>query len=100
MSRPRLLADHDLNERLRKGVLRREPALEFACVRDFGMEQRPDDEILAFAAQEGWIVVSHDVKTMSAAAQARVQAGQPMNGLLLARQHSPLAPVIDNLVLI
>ncbi len=37
MSRPRFLADHDLNEHIVTGVLRREPAAEFLCVREFGL---------------------------------------------------------------
>ena len=34
MSRPRFLADHDLNEHIIDGVLRREPAVEFLRARD------------------------------------------------------------------
>ena len=36
MSRPRFLADHDLNEHIVAGVLRREPTLEWVRVRDVG----------------------------------------------------------------
>ena len=46
MSRPRLLADHDLNEHLVRGVGRREPAIEFIRVRDIGMHERSDAEVL------------------------------------------------------
>jgi hypothetical protein len=34
MTAPRFLADHDLNEQIVTGVLRREPALEFIRSRD------------------------------------------------------------------
>jgi hypothetical protein len=37
MSRPRFLADHDLNEHLVTGVLRREPTIEFLRVREVGL---------------------------------------------------------------
>jgi hypothetical protein len=46
MSRPRFLADHDLNEQIVTAVLRREPALEFVRARDVGMSERPDAEVL------------------------------------------------------
>lgn len=100
MSRPRFLADQDLNEHILRGVLRREPAIEFVELRDVGLEKRSDTEVLAYAAAESQIVVSHDVNTMSAAARVRLDAGQPMSGLLLVHQLTPLAPVIDSLVLI
>jgi predicted nuclease of predicted toxin-antitoxin system len=68
MSRPRFLADHDLNEHIVDAVLRREPTIEFVRVRDVGMRESSDAEVLAFAAQQGLIVVSHDVNTMTSAA--------------------------------
>ena len=46
MSRPRFLADHDLNEHIVQGVLRQEPSLEFVRVRNVGMSERSDEEIL------------------------------------------------------
>jgi predicted nuclease of predicted toxin-antitoxin system len=69
-------------------------------LRDVGLDKSLDSEVLAYAASEHWIVVSHDVNTMSAAANTRLIAGQPMHGLLLVHQLSPLAAVIENLVLI
>jgi hypothetical protein len=100
MSRPRFLADHDLNEHIVDGVLRREPALEFVRARDVGLSDRPDAEVLAYAAANGFLVVSHDVNTMPAEAYARVAAAQPMPGLLMVHQAQPIAPIIDTLVLI
>jgi predicted nuclease of predicted toxin-antitoxin system len=68
MSQPKLLADHDLNEHIIVGVLRRAPGVEFRRVREVGLHERPDPEVLAYAADHGFIVVSHDVNTMPAAA--------------------------------
>jgi predicted nuclease of predicted toxin-antitoxin system len=100
MSRPRFLADQDFNEHILRGLQRAEPAVEVLRLREVGLEERPDPEVLAYAAAEGWIVLSHDVNTMSAAATARQVAGQPFNGLFLVHQQSPIAPVIEDLVLI
>jgi len=100
MSRPRFLADHDLNEHIVAGVLRREPVIDFSRVRDLGISTLPDTEILAYAAREGLLVVSHDVNTMPAAAFARLSAGGSFPGLFMAPQSSPIASIIDSLVLI
>ena len=100
MSRPRCLADHDLNEHIIDGVQRREPALEFVRARDVGMNNRIDAEVLAYAASRGYLVVSHDVNTMPKAAQGLLDAGEKMTGLLMAQQTKPIGPVIETLVLI
>lgn len=100
MSRPRLLADHDLNEHLVTGVLRREPTIEFLRVRDLGLDRSPDEDVLQFAASHGLVVVSHDVNTMIAAARRYIADAQPMAGLLMVRQADPLNQNIESLLLI
>lgn len=100
MSRPRFLADHDLNEHIIDGVLRREPAAEFVRARAVGLDDRPDPEVLEFAATQGLIIVSHDVNTMPGHAYARLAAGQPVAGLFMVKQTHPVGPMIDSLVLI
>jgi hypothetical protein len=100
MSRPRFLADNDLNEHIIDGVLRREPALEFVRVRDVGMSERPDPEVLAVAAAQNFLLVSHDVNTMPGYAYSRVAAGEAMPGLLMVHQFQPIGQVIDSLLLI
>jgi predicted nuclease of predicted toxin-antitoxin system len=100
MSRPRFLADHDLNEQIVDGLLRREPAIDIIRVREVGLRERPDDEVLKYAADQRLLVVSHDVNTMTAAAYARIEAGEPMPGLLMVRQTEPIAPIIESVLLI
>lgn len=63
MSRPRFLADNDLNDAIVQGVLRREPVIEFARLREIGMDRLPDGEVLEYADIQHWIVVSHDVNS-------------------------------------
>ena len=100
MSRPRFLADNDLNDAIVLGVLRREPLVEFARLRDLAIETWPDPAVLDYAAKLNWIVVSHDVNSMRAAANDRVATGATMKGLLLVHQRHPVSPIIDDLVLI
>jgi hypothetical protein len=100
MSRPRFLGDHDLKEQIIDGVLRREPALEFIRAREVGMDDRNNAEVLTYAAQNGFIIVSHDVNTMTTAAYALVDGGARMSGLLMVQQNKPIGPAIDDLVMI
>ncbi len=100
MSRPRFLADHDLNEQIVDGVLRREPAVEFVRVRDVGLAAVPDAEVPAYAADHGLIVVSHGVNTMPATAYDRIAAGRPVAGLLMVSQTEMVGAIIEGLVLI
>jgi predicted nuclease of predicted toxin-antitoxin system len=100
MSRPRFLADHDLNGHIVTGAMRREPALEFVRARDVGMSERPDAEVLAYAADNGFIVVSHDVNTMPSAAYARMSSYQRMLGLLMVKQSDLVGTIISCLIVI
>jgi len=100
VSRPRFLGDHDLNGEIIRGVVRREPTIEFTPLRLLGTIDMPDPLLLELAARDGLIVVSHDVKTMRAHANDRVRAGLRMPGLMLAHQMDPIAPIIESLVVI
>jgi hypothetical protein len=62
--------------------------------------ERPDAEVLAYAAAHQLITLSHDVNTMPAAAYARMAVGQTMHGLVLVRQRSPYRRAIEDLVMI
>jgi hypothetical protein len=50
MSRPRFLADNDLNDAIVVGVRRREPGMEFSRLRDLGLATRSHPEVQEFAA--------------------------------------------------
>ena len=100
MSPPRFLADHDLNDHIVTGVLRREPAIEFPRAREVGMSERADEEILDYSERESLLVVSHDINTVPAAAYVRLRAGQSFPGLLMVPQSAAIGRVIENLLLV
>lgn len=100
MSRPRFLADNDLNDAIVLGTNRREAAIEFVRIRDFGMQAAKDDEVLRFAAANRFIVVSHDVNSLTAEAHAALGANKLLSGLFLVHQRDPTSSIIDSLVLI
>ena len=100
MSQVRYLFDEDCNARILRGLRRRAPALHVVTAQEVGLGSGTDLAILVFAAAEGCIVVSHDVRTMTAYATTQLQAKQPMAGLLLIPQAYPVGHAIEDLLLI
>src|SRR5712691_10926363 len=60
----RFQADADLNAEIVAGVLRREPSVDFQSAEEANLREVPDPEVLALAAQESRILVTHDRRTM------------------------------------
>jgi len=96
-----LLLDHNFNRRFLQVALRQcEPDVNDVRLIDFGRHRLTDAEVLEWAAREGRIVLSHDVRSMGNAADERVAAGLPMAGLILIPQDAPYKPVGEDLCLI
>jgi predicted nuclease of predicted toxin-antitoxin system len=95
----KLLADENFNNDLVRALLLRCPACDLVRVQDVGLESVDDEGVLAWAAESGRIVLTHDRATMPAAAFRRVVAGEPMPGLVLANDRLPAGQVVDELVL-
>lgn len=62
----RFLADADLNKAIVTGILRREPSLDFLAAGAAGLRGMDDPAVLALAAAQQRVLVSHDVGTMPA----------------------------------
>ena len=57
-------ADADFSQRIVSAVRRREPAIDFQSANVLNLRGLDDSEVLALAAQEGRVLVSHDLTTM------------------------------------
>lgn len=93
----RLLIDEDFNNDILRGLLRRVTELDVIRVQDIGLSGAGDDLVLARAADESRIVVSHDSSTMSRVAYERVAEGANMPGVFIAPQHLGIGVAIDEL---
>jgi Domain of unknown function (DUF5615) len=100
MSRPRFLADEDLRGIIVRAVRRMAPSLDFVTVVEQGWSSATDEELLEFAWQLQWLIVSHDVSTMKAFAEQRSSDGRGIHGLFLVPQRRTIPLVAQNLVLI
>lgn len=95
----RLLADNDFNERVIAGCLAREPSIDLVHVRDIGMRDADDLEILERAAADERVVLTHDVQTMVGHAFARVNRGLRMCGVLAVQQNAPIGLQVEDVLI-
>jgi hypothetical protein len=94
----RFQADADLNEDIVKGVLRREPRIDFRTATSAGFRGLSDLEVLTLAAQEGRVLVSHDRKTMPRTF-AQFIGAKTSPGLFLVSQKTDLLVAIESILL-
>jgi predicted nuclease of predicted toxin-antitoxin system len=60
----RFQADADLKHAIVRATLRREPTIDFRSATSADLAGRDDMEVLAIAAREGRVLVSHDNRTI------------------------------------
>ena len=100
MSQPCFLADEDLRGSSVQAVRRLEPDLQITTIVEQGQSSISDEEVLAYAWDNLWLMVSHDVNTMKAVAERRLAEGDGIHGLFLASQSRSTRVVAESLVLI
>ncbi|HSR07213.1 MAG TPA: DUF5615 family PIN-like protein [Bryobacteraceae bacterium] len=95
----RFLADADLNRAIVSGVKRREPLIDFLTAQAASLDGMPDSDVLAVAAHDGRILVSHDFGTMPHHFRDFV-ARQHSPGVFLISQGLPVVAAVEALLLI
>lgn len=95
----RYQADADLNEDIVTGVRRRAPEIDFQTAHEAHLEGVEDPDVLAAAAREGRILVTHDRKTMPKHFGSFI-ASRQSPGLFIISQHTDLSLTIEELILV
>ena len=96
----RLLADENFNNQIVRGLLRQRPEIDIVRVQDVDLSETDDQVILEWAAQQGRILLTHDVETMTRYAYERVQAGLEMPGVFEISRNVPVRLAIEEIILI
>jgi predicted nuclease of predicted toxin-antitoxin system len=96
----KLAVDEDFDNDIIRGLLRQEPELDILRMQDAGLAGAKDPTVLEWAAQEGRVLLTHDVNTMTKFAYERVRAGQPMPGVFVVRRNAPLRVAIEDILLV
>jgi predicted nuclease of predicted toxin-antitoxin system len=95
-----LLSDENFNGDIVRGLLLRRPDLDLLRVQDVGLEGATDPMVLAWAAENSRIVLTHDRATLPDYAYERVVAGEPMPGVFVINDRLPVGRAIDELLLV
>ena len=95
-----LAADENFNNDIVRGLLRRKPELDIVGVQDVGLSGADDPAILAWAAQQGRVLLTHDVSTITRHAYERVQAGKPMPGVFEVSRSLAIGAAIEDILLL
>jgi hypothetical protein len=96
----KLAADENFNNDIVRGLLRRNAKLDILRVQDAGLIGADDPTVLAWAAGEDRVLVTHDVATMSEHAFDRVVKGERMPGVFKVSRSVPVAQVLEDLLLL
>lgn len=95
----RLLADADLKSAIVTGVVRRNSTVDFRRAEEVPLEGLEDPRVLAEAARQGRVLVSHDVSTMPNHLHTMVvESTSP--GVILIPQQLPVGEAIGLLLLV
>jgi predicted nuclease of predicted toxin-antitoxin system len=96
----KLLADENLDNTIIRGLLRRNPSIDILRVQDVGLSGVDDPAVLAWAADDNRILLTHDVATITRYAYKRVATNLPMPGVIEIRTDVAKGKAIDDICLI
>ena len=96
----RWLADENFNNDILGALFRRNPALDIVRVQDVGLSGADDITVLAWAARNSRVLLTHDVSTVTAHAYDRVRAGDRMPGVFEVSRAVPILAAVEDILLI
>lgn len=97
--RIRFQADADIDPDIRKGLLRREPSVDFQPAAGIIADGTLDPEVLAIAADDNRVLVSGDLRTMSVHFQDFIARGESP-GILLIPPSRSIGAAIEGLLFV
>jgi hypothetical protein len=95
----RFQADADIDPDIRKGLLRREPSIDFRPAAGTIPDGTLDADVLQIAAEDGRVLVSGDLRTMSVQFQGFV-ATHESPGVLLIPSSRSIGAAIEGLLFV
>jgi len=94
------LADENLDNRILRGLLRRQPELDIVRVQDLEIAGADDDTVLAWASRAGRILLTHDQRTVPEHAYDRIRRGEAIAGVIVVKDTLSIRQAIEEILLI
>ena len=94
----RFLADENFDNDILRGVRLKNPSFDVIRVQETEVYKADDPTVLAWAAKEARILLTHDLKTMPRYAYERIEAGLPMPGVIEISRQVPVGQAISELL--
>jgi predicted nuclease of predicted toxin-antitoxin system len=95
----KLATDENFDGDILRGLLRRQSGIDVVRVQDTDLAESLDPIILAWAAAEERVLLTHDRNTLPQFAYERVRAGEPMPGIFLVSDRMAKGQAIEELYL-
>jgi hypothetical protein len=95
-----LAADENFNNDIVRGLLRRNPRLDIVRIQDAGLSGASDEVVLEWATNEGRILLTHDVSTLTRSVYERVNAHLPMPGVFEVGRGVTVRTAIEDILLL
>lgn len=96
----KLLADENLDNTIIRGLLRRNSNIDIVRVQDIDLSGADDPAVLAWAADENRILLTHDVATVTRYAYERLAKNLAMPGVVEIHADAPIGKVIEDMIII
>jgi hypothetical protein len=96
----KLLADENLDNTIIRGLLRRNPAIDIVRVQDIDLSGEDDPIVLEWAAEQGRVLLTHDVATITRYAYERLANNLAMPGVIEIHTDAPIGRVIEDFFII
>jgi len=96
----RFVADVCFNGSVFRALQRSNPHLDIVRAQDVGLNGATDPRVLAWAAEQGRLVLSHDVNTLIGFANDRTRSGQRMPGLIEVPRSMSIARAVEDILIL
>jgi hypothetical protein len=96
----RWLADENFNNDILRALRRRRPGIDIIRAQDIGLKGVDDETLLAWASEQGRVLLTHDVSTITAYAYRRLMKGDRMPGVFEVSRAVAIRTAIDDIILL
>lgn len=97
----RIAADENFDNDILRGLKRQFPEIDIVRVQDTEIYQAPDSTVLAWAANEGRVLLTHDRATIPDAFYERMARGDSLPGVLItSADPADIGAILEDLSLL